>query len=231
MNLARAFSEVNFEPSFLFEDGRTRNEIFRELKSQDYQFIEQDDKKILIFVNAKNKVNIQIFHDKVVLDITEPNDINKIKTVATSVIPYIINRLDAGKTTRIGIRVYYVNDEISGLTESSDFIAKNFFDLKLTQFIESHENEEDTAPKISFQIKLNHETALLVNIGYFQRFKSGSINSRGEISNYEIETTNPLIDLDVFTITPKDSSQLNGVYTAYLAYLKSYFYKILSKEK
>jgi hypothetical protein len=225
MELVKVYCEVKFEPSFLFEDGRTRNEIKKELSKQ-FPFLDIKDEAIT-FVNKKTTTNCQVYRDRVVVDIDDPSEINKLKTVVASTIPFIMKRMEVDKSIRIGVRAHYVDPGISTAGRSSRVVADHFFSQHVLDLLKSSTNnsEANFEPRVSFKMDVSHEMSMIVNVAYLQSVK-GEISRGGEFSFSEVEKVQPLTDLDIFTMVPKDPDQLNGVIGAMCSTIDSYPNKI-----
>lgn len=218
MKLQKIFCEVRFQPSFLFEDGRTRNEITKELKPHFPQFEYKNDQKVFVFFNQSTRTNCQIYHDRIVVDIDEPVDVNKIKSVGSPVIPAIMRRMEVGSTIRIGVRAQFSNEEIQSPVESSKKISSFFLSKEALNFLEGQSLTDDIEPKVSFKKVLNHEMILLVNIGYIHKIRNGVIDSAGGVTG-QLQGVSPLTDLDIINMSAKEPSQINGVLGAACTYL------------
>lgn len=230
MKLMKVFSEVRYERSFLFDDPKVKNDIYKELKKE-FQLAEHDDNKVIVFFNLKNKTKLLIYHDRILIDIDEPSDLNKIKSVGGTFTPFIMKRMDLVKTERVGVRCQYV-DEVNG-PDFNEKVISSLFHPALAKYINDHNNTLDVAPKIGYSININHEFALNVGIG-LQNFATGRgavSNNSNEFKLLNIENSTPIIDLDVYTNLPKETSQLNGVMKASSDFIEKYSNTIWSKVK
>lgn len=226
MKLVKIFCEVRFEPAFLFDDGRTRNEIHKQLK-EDFPVLQmQEDNKVLLFVNPKNTSNCQVYQDRIVIDIDNPSDIGKIKTLSNATMPFIMKKLEVEKSIRVGVRAHYIDENVLTSVDSSKLILDNFFSNGLIDFIGEQIGTEDNEPKVVFRLNVNHEFRMNVNIAYLQKIKSGQINNKMELTVTEFEKVYPLTDLDIYTQVHKEPQQLNGVIGGMCSYLENYCNKI-----
>ncbi|WP_228552623.1 hypothetical protein, partial [Paenibacillus polymyxa] len=162
------------------------------------------------------------------LDLDIPDDINKIKVIGSTVIPQIMKRLDVTGTQRIGVRAHFINTDYSSLSETASLIEKTFFGHGLREFLKQHTPSEPILnPTLTFHIKLNHEFNMAVNVAAHQ-LGTGRIDKDGNPQMLEVEKTQPLLDLDIYTTESKEASQINGVLKATLEFMNDYSVKIWS---
>lgn len=228
LKLAKIFAEVRIEQSYLHEDARTRNELLKELKKYDFTMLDHENKGILIFINIKQRANLQIHTDRIVLDIDEPEFAEKIKTLGNEPIQFIMRRLEATTTERIGVRAHYIDMDEKNNRRRSLQTAKKFFHENLMWFIENNLGEVDIATKIGFTIKVNHEFKLNVGIGLQNRVIANAFNNTNTLHLLDTEEQYQITDLDIYSEVPKDPKQLNGMLQAACAYLSEYQQKIWS---
>ncbi|MNW62082.1 hypothetical protein D3C74_401910 [compost metagenome] len=137
-----------------------------------------------------------------------------------------MKRLDVSGTQRIGVRAQFVNTDYTKLYETSRLIEDTFLSSGLQRFIRDHETTEALQnPTISFHIPLNHEFNMGVNVAAHQ-FGKVRIDKDGNAQIVEVEKTQPSLDMDVYTTTSKEASQINGVMRGAVGFLNDYSQKI-----
>lgn len=218
MKLYKIFSETRFEPSFLFDDGRTRNEIVKAARTYFTNYEFRENEKAFLFFNPQARTNFQVYRDRVVLDIENPSEVNKIKSLGSAIIPEILRKLEVESVIRIGVRAHFIDNNINTSLESSRKIAPIFFSNSLLDFLDGQADTMDTEPRVSFRKQINHEYIMVTNIGVMHTYNGGQPDSTGAI-NATLQSVNPLLDLDVINMYPKQLSQINGVLTGACTYL------------
>lgn len=224
MKLTRIFTEVRYEQALLFNDARTQSNITKELKKTFPLFNFDEQNKVMIFVNPQNNSNCQIGNNRIIVDIEQPSEASKIKSLGSSVIPFVLEKLEVEKTQRIGVRAFFIKEEVSHGANSSSVITSKFFSNELLDLI-GENISNDIEPKVSFKIDINQEYGLIVNLAYLQKIK-GMAGINNEVQLEEIEATHPLTDLDVFTVIEKEPKQINGVLIGCTSHIDSYLKKI-----
>jgi hypothetical protein len=229
MELNRVVSEIRFESSFLFDDGRTKNSITKEMK-KDFELFEYDDKdNKLIFINKSDKMKCILFHNRIFLEIDQNKDINKFNNLASRVIPFLMNKLEIEYTSRVGVRAFYIQNNIFEEEKSSDMITKQYFNNFLLDFINKSKGKKSINPSLSFKINATEELTLGIIVGYHQE-GSGDINSKGEVNITNLESVSPMIDLDIYTVVQKNPDQMKGLLKGCCDNLTAYSHKIWNKE-
>lgn len=229
MKLTRAFTAINFESSFLFEDGRTRNGIYKDLK-KDFQLVElKDDSKTVAFYNPKNKIKCVIQNNLISVDIEDPDNMDMLKSWGNSIIPSIMRKLEVSSTERVGVRALFINNNEQDMFKSSLLISNNYFSNDLISLIEQHDNEGiDVSPKIGFTIKINQELSMNVNIGQEVYMKAkGHLVPNGEMKITDIQSKFPVYDLDVYTMVSKTDDKINGILKGCCNNIETYLHKVL----
>lgn len=210
MKLVKIFAEIRFEPSFLFEDGRTRNTIVKDLKRNFPHYEYNEHEKVIAFLNQQNKAKCFMYNDKVIVDIDDPRDTTKFKSIASETIPKVLTMFEVEQTSRIGIRAHYRDDSITSATETNKAIVERFFNTNGNEFIKQRVNDENFKPNVGFSFTVNNEFQMTVNIGINQSV-SGKIDEHGQLQVTAVESTNPMCDMDMFSNVPKKPDQINGI--------------------
>ncbi|MDG0057011.1 hypothetical protein MMB75_25630 [Paenibacillus sp. P2(2022)] len=212
MKLNKIFAEIRFEPSFLFEDGRTRNDIVKELKKDFPHFEYREENKMLLFLNPQTASNVQLYQERLVIDLDLPKNVHQIKVLGASIIPFIMRKMDVEKTKRIGVRAHSYFEEIQNNLDASKKLANYFFSQNILDFLGEQAATLDVEPRVSFRYKVNHELTMVVNTGYLHKVKGENLNlTTGDISSLNVESVHPLIDIDISTEFEKKPDQINGV--------------------
>ncbi|MFJ2042265.1 hypothetical protein ACIOBL_01610 [Paenibacillus taichungensis] len=210
MKLEKIFTEIRFEPSFLFEDGRTRSNIVKDLKRNFPHYEYNEEQKVIAFINHQNKAKCFMYNDKVIVDIDEPRDLTQFKSIASDTIPKVLTSFEIEQTSRIGIRAHYHDDSITSATETNKAIVERFFNLNGSEFIKQRINDENFKPNAGFSFTINNEFQMTVNVGVHQSV-SGKIDEQGKLQVTGVEATNPICDMDMFSNVPKKPDQINGM--------------------
>lgn len=224
MKLIKAFCEIRFEASFMFDDGKTKNDISKELKKE-FEIVQVDnEQKGIIFLNPVKTSNFQVYRDRLVVDIDNPTNLTKLKSLSAATIPYVLRRLDVNETLRIGFRAQYADETVNSPVETSKFLINMFFNERLASFV-GNENF-DHLPKLGFMIPVTHEMFMMFSTGYHYKFNSNQLKNTGNILLSELDNVEPLFDLDVFTEIPKNPDQINGVLGAMITQVENNLNKL-----
>jgi len=222
MRLLSAFTEVLFESSFLFEDGRTKNSIVKKF-SKKFPQNQIDNNGALILMNSKDRMNCIIQLNKVILNLDKVNDVSNLKTISSEMIPFILTALEVNVTKRIGVRARYVDE--GEFSNPSKPVFDRFFKPSVISLITDQNQDMPSEAKVGFTLKINNETNLNFRTDY-QYTGSGELDTIGNVTIKKIEKSMPLIDLDVYTETPKEKTQLNGVYKFFCETISAYSEKV-----
>lgn len=166
MKLDKVFTEVRFEPSFLYEDARTLNYITKELKPIFPIFEHNTDRKVLAFLQPENNSKCFISSDKVVVDLDEPKDFQQFQALTTKVIPLVLKKFEVESTKRIGVRAQFHKEDIKDERNSTDLILKTFFNTNTNNFISKHLPDRLLQPRAGFVIGIGHDYFLNINIAF-----------------------------------------------------------------
>lgn len=230
MYISNIFCEVKYETSFLFDDGRTRNELQKNLKNDFPHFNYDDSKKSLVFLSENLKARVLIFNNRIFIDIKEPSEVSEINTLGSSIIPQVLRLFDRESTERIGVRAYFVRKDIEGFDAISKLILNSFFNNRVINFIDSFEHNSLINPSVGFSVDLSHELSMNVNTAIHQ-IGSGIANDTGQIIEKTVDNVYPVLDLDIYTINPKQPQQINGVLKGICEKLSLYSKKIWELEE
>jgi hypothetical protein len=225
MDLIKIVAEIRFEDSFYFDDPKVKSDLLKNLKPNFPNTGYDETQKFMYFVDEQGLNKLFVQKNRIALDLDNPESLNKIKTLGSNMLPVILNRLNVEATERIGVRANFINGNINTLDETSALIEKSFLNKSVQSFLREH-NERGliSNPTLVFHLKLNHEFNMAVNIAAHQT-GTGRIDRDGNPQLINIEKTQPMIDLDVYTMHPKDSTQINGVLRASLEYIENYAVK------
>ncbi len=228
MYIAKLYAEIRFEPTFLFDDARTKTALLKALKPHYPLYNFDETQKSLIFISQDTKTKVLVFNHRILIDIDEPNDINKIKSVGNSVIPLIMKQFDLTYADRIGVVGQYVDNDHSGFEESAQVIYSKFFNKQLNNLINKHGKVPNNLPNLNFSIPLNQEFNLNVSIAGHQTGAGRLVGD--QIEFLTVDSMYPLISMDVYTSIKKETSQINGVLKASCDFISTYVSDIWNLE-
>jgi hypothetical protein len=226
MQLVKIFIEVRFdEPSLIFDDARTRANISKQLKKNfpisDYN----QEQKFLFLVDPQKSYKCLVHRDRLVIDFDQIENLDSFKSLSSLTIQLVMKELEVESTQRIGVRANYIEPDITTEKESAEIINKNFLNFNNALIFEKH-NNTNFQPRVGFTIDLDEDGySLIINIGYHQ-VGNGRIDERGQLEVFNVEKIHPLVDLDIYTNTPKSHDQINGVLKLCVKELPKYAEKV-----
>jgi hypothetical protein len=229
MKLVKVISEIRFETSLLFDDAHIRNSIAKTMKNVFPASNYITELKALMLIDPKDNSQIQIFGDRIFIDLNEKYSLSDLESIANTSAQEIMTLLDVTVSNRIGIRAHFIHEDIDNEKQSSEKISSVFFKDSVSKNIQKLGNSPEFQPRIGYLVNLDEEYILNVNIAFHQ-VASAKINEFGE-TEIKYEKTYPLTDLDIFTNALKRKDQINDVFKSCCIKLETLFDKVWSEKE